>query len=60
MPTFRDTRSILALLIVVAGLGFLIAGAFIIGAEFALLAGGAVIAIVSQVVERYFGDTSGS
>jgi hypothetical protein len=45
----------LALLIVIAGLGFLIGGAFLLGAEFALLAGGAVIAIVSQVVERYFG-----
>jgi hypothetical protein len=55
MPSFRDTRSLLALLIVTSGVGFLIGGAFLLGAEFALLAGGAVIAIVSQVVERYFG-----
>jgi hypothetical protein len=60
MPTFRDTRSVLALLIVVAGLSFLVAGAFVLGAEFALLAGGAIIAIVSQVVERYFGSNDAS
>jgi len=60
MPSFRDTRSLLALTIVAAGLGFLIGGAFLLGAEFALLAGGAVIAIVSQVVERYFGANDGS
>ncbi len=60
MPTFRDTRQILALGIVGAVIAFLIAGSFLLGVEFSLLAAGALIAIATQVVEKYFGTANGS
>jgi len=60
MPNFRETRSILALFIVIGGLAFLGAAGLIFGGDILLLVAGAFIATVSTVAERYFGSDDGS
>lgn len=55
-----SVRAIIALIIVVAVISFLIVGSFLLGPEFSLLAAGALIALATQVVEKYFGSRNGS
>ena len=60
MPTFRETRSILALFIVVGGMVFLASAGLLFGGEILLLVAGAFISTVAAVAERYFGSDDGT